>query len=75
MPPRPNITRAGRIARAITGLLTIAAGGALWLIGWPASPTVRAIATAICVAAGAFQLYEARKSWCIMRACGVRTPM
>lgn len=75
MPPQPNIKRAGRIARAITGLLTLAAGGTLWVIHWPASPTYRLILTAICVAAGAFQLYEAKRSWCVMRACGVRTPM
>lgn len=71
----PNIDRKGRIARATTGLLCIAFGLSLWLIGWPATISTRWIVTAVAVAAGAFQLFEAKKAWCICRACGFKTPM
>ncbi len=71
----PNIDRKGRIARAITGSLCIAFGIVCWLIDWPEAVGYRWIVSLVAVAAGGFQLFEARKSWCIMRACGVKTPM
>ncbi len=71
----PNIQKSGRIARAITGVLTIALGVAFWFFAWPEAPVIRTIAIVVCLAAGVFQLYEARKSWCVMRSCGIRTPM
>jgi len=72
---RPNIARNGRIARAITGSLCIALGVVVWLIGWPESFAFRCLLSVVSVAAGGFQLFEARRGWCIMRACGFKTPM
>lgn len=70
-----NIDRNGRIARAITGSLCCAGGVAVWVFGWPDSGTMRWVVSVAALAAGAFQLFEARRSWCVMRACGFKTPM
>lgn len=70
---QPNIDNAGRIVRAFSGLLFLIVTAVLWFIGWPASPTVRGVAIALLAALGAFQLYEAKKGWCIARACGIKT--
>jgi len=72
---KPNIDRKGRVARAITGTLCVVFGASLWLIDWPESITIRWTVTVLAVAAGAFQLFEAKKSWCVARACGLKTPM
>ena len=71
----PNIKRNGRIARAITGLLTIGAGVAFWAVSWPESLVGRWVLIVICMMVGLFQLYEAKRGWCIARACGMKTPM
>jgi hypothetical protein len=63
----PNITRLGRIVRAVWGLTLITAGVLLW-----------ARSAWIClglVAFGAFALYEAVRGWCVMRACGIKTKL
>lgn len=72
---KSNIDGKGRIARAVSGILCIGFGASLWLIDWPESFTIRWIVTVLAVAAGVFQLFEARKSWCVVRACGWKTPM
>lgn len=72
---KPNIDQKGRIARAISGLLCIAFGVAVWLMGWPESLAYRCVVSVIAIVAGAFQLYEAKRAWCITRACGFKTPM
>ena len=71
----PNITTAGRVARAVSGVLCIIAAVVLWICEWPASPTTRWIAVVALGLTGPFQLYEARQAWCIARACGLRTPL
>ena len=63
----PNITRLGRILRAVWGLALAITGVLLW-----------ARSTWIClvlVASGAFALYEAVRGWCIMLACGIKTKL
>ncbi len=72
---KTNIERKGRIARGITGLLCILFGLGIWLVGWPESIPYRWVVSVIAVAAGAFQLYEAKRGWCLTRACGLKTPM
>ena len=72
---KPNIDRKGRITRAITGLLCIVFGLAVWLIQWPETLTYRWIVSLAAVAVGAFQLFEAKRGWCVARACGLKTPM
>ncbi len=71
----PNITQAGRIARATTGTLCILGGVGCWYFVWPESPAWRFTLVAVLVLSGVFQWYEARKRWCVMRACGFKTPM
>ncbi len=72
---KPNIELKGRVARGITGTLCIVAGVACWWIGWPESTTWRWGLSILGVLAGGFQLFEARKGWCVARACGLKTPM
>lgn len=72
---KPNIEKRGRIARGVTGTLCVLAGIGLWVVSWPESLTYRGIASVVLVLAGVFQWYEAKKSWCVARACGIRTPM
>jgi len=63
----PNITRAGRVARAVWGLSLIVAGIFAWR--WKAWVAV------ILFAAGAFALFEAARGWCVVRACGIKTKL
>lgn len=72
---KSNIDRRGRVARAISGLLCICVGVVLLCLHWPESPVYRWVSSGILVAAGVFQLYEAKRGWCIARACGMKTPM
>jgi Inner membrane protein YgaP-like, transmembrane domain len=63
----PNITRLGRIVRAIWGIGCIV-GGVL----------LRSQSKWLCIvllAAGVFALYEAVRGWCLMRACGIKTKL
>lgn len=71
----PNIERRGRIARAVTGTLCVAGGVLTAWLAWPESPGMRWTVAGALIAAGAFQWFEAKRGWCVMRACGVRTPM
>jgi uncharacterized membrane protein HdeD (DUF308 family) len=64
-----NINNRGRIARLISGIICIIAGVILlftqhpWYFG------------SLLIAAGGFQIFEAKSGWCIMRAMGFKTPM
>jgi len=71
----PNIARKGRIARAIAGSLCIAFGVVCWVAGWPETAGYRWIIILTALAAGGFQLFEAKNSWCFVRACGIKTPV
>ncbi len=71
---RPNIDRRGRIARAVSGLLCIGIGVMCWAAAWPQTTSYRWAVIVAMIAAGGFQLFEARNSWCVMRACGIKTP-
>ena len=72
---KPNIGRKGRIARTTTGLLCIFLGIGAWALHWPQSLPYRWIVVVVAIAAGGFQLFEAKRSWCIARACGLKTPL
>jgi Protein of unknown function (DUF2892) len=60
-----NIGRQGRIFRAICGVLLIVAG----IILFPMSRW----ACGGLVIIGVFVLYEAKRGWCLARACGIKT--
>jgi len=72
---KTNIDTRGRIARAITGVLTLCAGVACLVYEWPAPTTWRWMLIGALVLGGLFQLFEAKKAWCVVRACGLKTPM
>lgn len=72
---KPNIGKGGRIARAVTGTLCVLAAGLLWLVSWPETMTYRVIAIVLLVLLGVFQWFEAKRGWCLARACGIKTPM
>ncbi len=61
----PNISRGGRVLRALFGLALL---GAAVLAA--SRSTSMGIAFAV---AGAFALYEALRGWCMLRACGIKT--
>ena len=63
-----NIDRKGRIARAISGALTLVVAVLCWMYLDP-------LLAVLFVLAGLFQLFEAAKGWCVMRAMGMKTPM
>jgi uncharacterized membrane protein len=60
-----NIGRRGRIFRAVCGAVLMVAG----IFLFPASRW----ACAGLVLIGAFVLYEAKRGWCLARACGIKT--
>ena len=70
-----NIDRKGRLIRAITGVFCLILGVVVVSYGWNESPTFRWTVGGILVLAGLFQLFEAQKGWCVMRALGFRTPI
>lgn len=64
---RPNITTTGRAVRAAIGLACLARAWATFDSGWMRS--------AVWVLVGLFVLYEAKRGWCLGRACGLKTPL
>jgi hypothetical protein len=60
-----NITTKGRWIRAIFALAFAAAGLALY----PHSKLLAALLLAV----SAFCLFESLQSWCLLRACGIKT--
>ena len=63
---KPNIDRRGRVLRLIPGIVLCLAGIALgiWVRWW--------LGLVACLG-GTFMIYEASRSWCVVRACGIKT--
>ena len=61
----PNLTRGGRIVRAI--LATLLLIGAL--VAWGQVPWL----AVILALSSAFVFFEAARGWCAVRACGIKT--
>ena len=63
---KPNIDRRGRLARLIPGIVLCIIGLALgiWVRWWLGL---------VLVAGGGFMIFEASRSWCVIRACGIKT--
>jgi cytochrome c biogenesis factor len=71
----PNLDRYGRMVRAVCGALLVGVGvGQAFFFARPWR-IFHWMALLIPVALGAFMLYEARKGWCALRACGLKTPL
>ena len=72
-----NIDARGKRLRLISGFVCTAAGAVLVMLAflldrafWPLL-----LAGVALLAAGLFQVFEARKGWCAMRALGFKTPV
>jgi hypothetical protein len=63
-----NLEQKGRAIRGITAVATAAGAVAGFLLGWPAALVL------LLLAVGAFTAFEAAAGWCVLRACGVKTP-
>ena len=62
-----NISNTGRLVRGFGALvLLVGAGFGFIVSAW--------LGTVLAVA-GAFVLFEALRGWCVMRACGFKTPL
>jgi hypothetical protein len=62
-----NLETRGRLVRGSLGVALIVAG---FLVSEPDGWVC-----VLLVASGCFVLYEAVRGWCVMRACGIRTPL
>lgn len=71
----PNIDRNGRVARAISGLVCIVIGILVAVFALEDAPVWRWSVSILLILFGLFQLFEAQKCWCVMRAMGFKTPM
>lgn len=71
----PNIDERGRRARARWGRILLLSA-AVWAI-WSPRPWTAGTWTVVggLSLMGAFMLFEARKSWCALRACGIKTSL
>jgi hypothetical protein len=63
----PNLTRTGRIVRAVMATIFLVGGlmcidHILWL-------------AIVLLASSAFVFFEAARGWCVMRACGIKTKL
>ncbi len=72
-----NIDAKGKAARLISGIIVMLVGVVLLVLGLldVIEPNWIYLVAAVVLAAGAFQIYEARAGWCVMRAMGFKTPM
>jgi hypothetical protein len=61
----PNIDNRGRIARAVTGVILVAAG----VFAWSEGAQLPGI---VCGGIGIFCFYEAKRGWCVVRACKLK---
>jgi|GEM_PF-604169 len=72
----PNINRAGRTARGLSGGLFLLIAIHAALSGYPAGGALlRWTVAVLALIFGGVQIFEAASGWCIMRALGFRTPM
>lgn len=70
-----NIDRRGRLVRATSGCVCLVISMLLVFGLIDVSGRWRWIAVAALTLMGLFQLFEARRGWCVVRACGIRTPL
>ena len=71
---RCNIDRRGRWLRAVGGGACLLLAGAWWWTRRSSEPGAWIAWAVVLAALGAFQLFEAVKGWCVLRALGIRTP-
>lgn len=72
----PNLEPAGRKLRWVAGSASVVGASFLLLaFALPAESTALGLLAAALMALGVFLLFEARASWCWLRALGFRTPL
>jgi hypothetical protein len=69
-----NIDRRGRRVRAVSGMILLLAGAGVTVLAWPLTWWQWILGPGL-VVIGAFQMFEARAGWCVIRAFGWRTPI
>jgi hypothetical protein len=76
MPLHCNIDAKGKLARLIWGIVMLIIGIVLLFV-WalPYGTASAWIVMTVCLALGAFGIFEARRGWCAVRAMGFKTPM
>ena len=71
-----NIDRRGRTVRALSGGAMLALAIVVAWLGLPIGGAwTRWILTGLLALAGLFQVFEAWRGWCGVRALGIRTPL
>ncbi len=69
-----NIDQRGRSVRYRIGLVFLALGVAVYVVGTRLSHgSVPWVVAGVLAAAGLFSLFEANRGWCLMRALGFKT--
>ena len=70
----PNIDERGRRYRGIAGSVCVGAaiGVALTCRPWSTGCVIAVVSLAV---GGLFMIFEARRGWCALRACGIKTPL
>ena len=63
----PNITRAGRIARLVYGVIMLVAAAIAFPTWWWLGVILLGFAV--------FAFFEAARGWCVLRACGIKTKL
>ncbi len=70
----PNIDRLGRLVRGMGGLLSLVVAVVMLIWLWPLNWWQWLIVVVLFLLGG-LSLFEARKSWCILRAYDYKTPL
>jgi hypothetical protein len=72
-----NIDPRGRRLRMISGIFCCAAAGVLVVLAFVLAHGFWGLLLggAALLAGGLFQIFEARKGWCAVRALGIKTPL
>ena len=75
MPMQCNIDAKGKAVRMISGIIVGAVGLILLLLAVFGMLNERWawITSGVLISLGAFQIFEARAGWCIVRAMGIKT--
>ena len=71
-----NIDQKGRRVRMIGGIVCTIGGLVCLGVAMAGLAVIKMVCTGIALLiSGAFQIYEARKGWCAIRAMGFKTPI
>ena len=72
--PIPNIDDKGAEARANASRVVLLIAALLLMVPG-LSFTLRMTLAGLLIVAGLVMRYESKKRWCVLRACGIKTPL